>query len=67
MKPAIATMLCNVMGHPGLRKLARDVMDSGRDNAMLFKRCPRCGVEIYSIEIERFPHNQRNTGRPASA
>jgi hypothetical protein len=66
MKPAIATMLCKAIGHPGLRKLARDVRDSGRDNAMLFKRCPRCGVEIFSIEIEPLPSHRR-AERPASA
>lgn len=66
MKPAIALTLCKMIGHPGLRQLARDVRDSGRDSAMLFRKCPRCGLEIFSIEVEQ-PVKHRHAGRPASA
>jgi hypothetical protein len=62
MKPAIAAKLCKVIGHPGLRSLARTVRDSGRDNALLFWTCPRCGVEIISIEVnqpQRHAHAHR--------
>jgi hypothetical protein len=64
MNPKIATMLCNVAGHPGLRKMARDVKNSGRASALLFWKCPRCGVEIRSIEVEQ-PRTGRTTRRPA--
>jgi hypothetical protein len=66
MKPKIASALCKVIGHPGLRQLARDVRDSGRTNAMLFRTCPRCGLEIFSIEIDRMPNNS-HAHRTASA
>jgi hypothetical protein len=66
MKPAIAATLCKMIGHPGLRQLARDVRESGRESAMLFRTCPRCGVEIYSIEVKPLAKH-RHSNRPASA
>lgn len=68
MKPKIAKTLCKVMGHPGLRQLARDVRESGRESAMLFRTCPRCGLEIFSIEVRPLPkHQHKHANRPVSA
>jgi hypothetical protein len=33
---------------------------------LLFWKCPRCGVEIRSIEVD-VPQNRRPSRRPASA
>lgn len=64
MKPAIAKTLCKVTGHPGLRALAQTVRDSGRDRALLFWCCPRCGVEVIAIDVEPLPHH-RHAGQHA--
>lgn len=69
MSPKFATMLCNMAGHPGLRKMAREVKTSGRASALLFWKCPRCGVEIRSIEVDqaRNAKPSRPSRRPVSA
>jgi hypothetical protein len=66
MKPKIALTLCKMIGHPGLRQLARDVRESGRESALLFRTCPRCGLEIFSIEVKPLPKH-RHSNRPAPA
>jgi hypothetical protein len=64
MKPKIAATLCKVVGHPGLRSMAKTVRESGRQSAMLFWTCPRCGVEIISIDVDPLP-NHRHANQPA--
>jgi len=66
MNPKIATTLCKVAGHPGLRALAQTVRESGRESAMLFWTCPRCRVEIISIDVDPLP-NHKHAKRHASA
>lgn len=62
MKQMIATTLCKVAGHPGLRQRAQLLAESGHRSALLFWKCPRCSVEIRSIEIDT-RHTNRAAGR----
>lgn len=51
MKQVFAAKLCDVLGHPGLRQRAKQLAESGARSALLYWKCPRCRVEIQSIEI----------------